>query len=102
MVTLGIVGAGLRGRMYAQALGDLAGIEVVGFAEPDSRAASALPAGTAVVGSHAELLARFDPDAVIVATPDFAHRDAAVAAAGAGERLRLATPLGAAPGGAAA
>lgn len=93
MVTIGIVGAGLRGRMYAQALGDLAGVEVVGFADSDPWAASALAAGTAVVNSHDELLSRFDPDAVIVATPDFAHRDAAVATAVAGKHLLIEKPL---------
>ena len=93
MMTIGIVGAGLRGRMYAQALADLAGVEVVGFAESDPRAASAVGGETAVVGSHEELLARFDPDAVIVATPDFAHRDAAVAAAAAGKHLLIEKPV---------
>jgi predicted dehydrogenase len=93
MVTIGIVGAGLRGRMYAQALRDLAGVEVVGFAETDPRAASALRGGPPVVTTHEELLARFDPEAVIVATPDFAHRDAAVAAAAAGKHLLVEKPL---------
>jgi predicted dehydrogenase len=93
MVTFGIVGAGLRGRMYAQALSDVAGVQVVGFAESDPRAAAALTGGPAVVGSHEELLSRFDPDAIIVATPDFAHRDAVVAAATAGKHLLIEKPL---------
>lgn len=92
MVTFGIVGAGLRGQMYAQALGNLAGVEVVAFAESNASAAAAV-AGTPVVASHQELLSQFDPDAVVVATPDFAHRDAAVAAAGAGKHLLIEKPL---------
>jgi predicted dehydrogenase len=78
--------------MYAQALNDLAGVEVVGFAEPDPRAAAAL-GRTPVVSSHDDLLSRFDPDAVIVATPDFAHRKAAVAVATAGKHLLIEKPL---------
>jgi predicted dehydrogenase len=93
MVTVGIVGAGLRGRMYAQALADLEGIDVVGFAEPDPNAAAGVPWRIPVVGTHDELLERLDPDAVVVATPDFAHREAAVAVASAGKHLLVEKPL---------
>lgn len=95
MLTIGIVGAGLRGRLFADALEDQSGVRVVGFAEKsagvaeDARSSTGLP----VVADVGALLSDFDPDAVIVATPDFAHRDAAVAVASAGKHLLIEKPL---------
>lgn len=49
MLSVGIVGAGIRGKLFADALRDQAGVEVVGFAEPaavmaeSARAATNLP-----------------------------------------------------------
>jgi len=95
MLKFGIVGAGLRGRMYAEALADLRDVEVVAFAEASERVAAVTreATGLAVVSSHRDLLEQFDPDAVIVATPDFAHRDAAVDIASAGKHLLVEKPL---------
>lgn len=95
MVRVGIVGAGLRGRMYAEALTDSPVAEVVAFAEPSERVAMTAEAetGRPVVPSHQQLLSQFDLDAVVVATPDFAHRDAAVAVANAGKHLLIEKPL---------
>ncbi|TCC28838.1 Gfo/Idh/MocA family protein [Kribbella sindirgiensis] len=95
MVTIGIVGAGLRGRLFAEALEGQPDVTVVGLAEPsvkvaeEARAATGLP----VTASHAELLGAFDPDAVIVATPDFAHRQIAVDVAEAGKHLLIEKPV---------
>ncbi len=95
MVTIGIVGAGLRGRLFAEALEGQPDVTVVGLAEPsvkvaeEARAATGLP----VTASHAELLETFDPDAVIVATPDFAHRQIAVDVAEAGKHLLIEKPV---------
>lgn len=95
MVTIGIVGAGLRGRLFAEALQSQPDVTVVGFAEPsakvaeDTRGATGLP----VTSSHLELLEKLDPDAVIVATPDFAHRQIAVDAAEAGKHLLIEKPV---------
>ncbi|MEU4191851.1 Gfo/Idh/MocA family oxidoreductase [Kribbella sp. NPDC026611] len=95
MVTIGIVGAGLRGRLFAEALQGQPDVEVVGFAEPspkvadDARDATGLP----VTASHTELLEAHNPDAVIVATPDFAHREIAVDVADAGKHLLIEKPV---------
>jgi predicted dehydrogenase len=95
MVTIGIVGAGLRGRLFAEALQAQPDVTVVGLAEPsaevaeDARGVTGLP----VTASHAELLEAFDPDAVIVATPDFAHRRVAVEVAEAGKHLLIEKPV---------
>jgi predicted dehydrogenase len=95
MVSIGIVGAGLRGQLFAEALRAQPGVTVVGLAEPSTavaekaRAATGLP----VTGSHTELLDSLDPDAVIVATPDFAHRQIAVDVANAGKHLLIEKPV---------
>lgn len=95
MLRIGIVGAGLRGRLFADALADSPGVEVIGFAEPSTRVAedAATDTGLPVVGSHVELLSDLAPDAVIVATPDFAHRQAAVDVARTGAHLLIEKPL---------
>ncbi len=95
MLTIGIVGAGLRGRMFADALAGQPGVEVVGFAEPSARVAEAAAAGTGlpVHPDHTRLLEESNPDAVIVATPDFAHRDVAVDVAAAGKHMLVEKPL---------
>jgi predicted dehydrogenase len=94
MPRVGIVGAGIRGRLFARAFAGLPGVEVVGLAEvSDHVAREAREAtGLAVFPDHDALLDE-RPDAVIVATPDFAHRDAAVAAAEAGCAVLLEKPV---------
>lgn len=92
MVRVGIVGAGLRGRLFARALAGRA--QVVGFAEPSKAAAEdAREAGFATYSDHRELLSEQRPDAVVIATPDFAHRQAALDAAHAGAHLLVEKPL---------
>jgi predicted dehydrogenase len=95
MVTIGIVGAGLRGRLFAEALREQPDVTVVGLAEPSARVAEEARAATGlpVTASHAELLEAVDPDAVIVATPDFAHRQIAVDVADAGKHLLIEKPV---------
>lgn len=95
MLKVAIVGAGLRGRMYAAALADLPEIEVVRFVEPSPRVADAAwrETGIPTLPSHDELLAQVTFDAAIVATPDFAHRDPAVFLAEAGKHLLVEKPL---------
>jgi len=95
MLDIGIVGGGIRGRMYAGALRGLDGVRVVAVAEPAASVAGPLggDTGLPVVSSHTELLERYDPDAVVVATPDFAHRQVACDAAAAGRHLLVEKPL---------
>ncbi|MHB1171228.1 MAG: Gfo/Idh/MocA family oxidoreductase [Lacisediminihabitans sp.] len=77
MLTVGIIGAGLRGRLFTEALREVPGVFVAGFAEPSDRVAEAAmkATGLPVVSTHRNLLADLDPDAIIVATPDLAHRE---------------------------
>ncbi|WP_406047299.1 Gfo/Idh/MocA family protein [Kribbella sp. NBC_00889] len=95
MVTIGIIGAGLRGRLFAEALQAQPDVTVVGLAEPSAKVAEDArdTTGLPVTASHSELLEKFDPDAVIVATPDFAHRQIAVDVADAGKHLLIEKPV---------
>lgn len=94
MPRVGIVGAGLRGRLFAQALTGLAGVEVVGLADSSERVAREAQEATGVRAFPSyEALLNEGPDAMVVATPDFAHRDVAVASAEAGCALLLEKPV---------
>jgi predicted dehydrogenase len=95
VLKLGIVGAGLRGRLFADALHHRSDVEVVGFAEPSARAAGGAreATGLPVVASHTDLMSDFSPDAVVIATPDFAHREVAVDLATTGTHLLIEKPL---------
>jgi predicted dehydrogenase len=95
MVRVAIVGAGVRGRLFARALGDQSDVLVTGFAEPNGVTATAVheETGLPVFASHRELFEQTAPDAAIIATPDFAHRDAAVDAAERGLHILLEKPV---------
>jgi predicted dehydrogenase len=94
MVDIGVVGAGIRGQLFAAALRQCADVRVVAFADP-SPAAEQVAArfGARLYGNHRDLLAAHDLAGLVVATPDFAHRDAAVDAARAGVNLLIEKPL---------
>jgi len=95
MLRVGIAGAGLRGRLFADALAGRTDVAVVGFAEPSVRAAerARTETGLPVVPTHTDLLADLAPDAVVVATPDPEHRAVAVDVASAGVDLLVEKPL---------
>lgn len=95
MLDIGIVGAGIRGRLFAGALAQVPGVRVVAVADPSPVAAQAFATdfSAAAYPGHRELLAAHDLAGLVVATPDFAHRDAAVDAAAAGVGLLIEKPL---------
>jgi predicted dehydrogenase len=90
-----IVGMGIRGQMFAEVSRALPQAELVGVCDIDETAAKA--AGKRFDVPHfadvATMCAECDSAAVVIATPDFAHRDAAVAAAGSGNHLLIEKPL---------
>lgn len=92
-----IIGAGIRGRLHAAALGAHPGARVVAVADANIDAARALgdELGAATFGDHTELLASdtVAADAAIVATPDFAHRQVVVDLAAGGLDLMVEKPL---------
>lgn len=92
---IGIVGAGLRGSMFTNALQQVPEIEVVGAAEPSERVAGvwAKEFGQPTYATAEELYDAANIDAAIIATPDFAHEQPAVAAAERGIHLLIEKPL---------
>src|SRR4051794_27169281 len=93
---VGIVGAGIRGTMFAQALAAHPAADAVAICDRDeaTRERARATLGLEVHADHTAMLdATPDLDAVIVATPDFAHRDAAVDAAARGLHLLVEKPL---------
>ncbi len=94
-IRVGIVGVGIRGRMYAGICRDLPGAELAGvcdISEP-ARSGATQRLGVAAFDSADRMCREVSPDAVVVATPDFAHVAPAVAAAQAGCHLLIEKPL---------
>ncbi len=94
MIRVGIVGMGIRGMMYARAVNQSGLGRVVGVCDLSERAReSAAGLGVPVYATHRELFEQTDLEAVIIATPDFAHREPAVDAAAHGLHLMIEKPL---------
>ncbi len=91
---VGIVGGGIRGQLYAQALAGVEAVEVAGLCDPSPRARESAKRvfHGPVVENHRDLY-ELGLDAAIIATPDFAHVAAAVDAAEAGLALMIEKPL---------
>ncbi|GAA2626104.1 Gfo/Idh/MocA family oxidoreductase [Streptomyces axinellae] len=95
MQRIGIVGGGIRGHMYAHSLQGFPGADVRAVCDLSAEVAreTADAFGLAAYTDHRRMLAEAELDAVIVATPDHAHRAAAVDAAAHGLHLLLEKPL---------
>lgn len=91
---IGIAGCGIRGTLFARALGTVPGVEVAGICDP-SPGARERAASTFAGPVHTDHRKLIDSglDALVVATPDFAHRDVAVDGAAAGLALMIEKPL---------
>jgi len=92
----GVIGVGTIGRAHVtRLLSGQAPAELVAVADADPQAAAALAAehGTEAAGSVAELLARPDVEAVVVAVPSGLHAEVAVAALDAGKHVLLEKPI---------
>ncbi|NLE98061.1 MAG: Gfo/Idh/MocA family oxidoreductase, partial [Propionibacterium sp.] len=77
---VGIIGGGIRGQLFAETLQTRDDVTVAGMADP-AQERLGWAEGIAKFPDHDTLLAGADLDAVIVATPDFAHFDPVAAAA---------------------
>ncbi|WP_369201586.1 Gfo/Idh/MocA family protein [Streptomyces sp. PU-14G] len=95
MQKIGIIGGGIRGHMYAKSLQGFPGADVRAVSDLSQETArkTADTFGFAAYTDHRRMLEEVDLDAVIVATPDFAHRDPAVDAAERGLHLLIEKPL---------
>lgn len=93
---VGVIGGGIRGRIFAETTHHHSGAELVAVCEPNRDRATALgdALGIQTFDSVDELLSSgAELDAVVVATPDFAHEQPAVAALDAGLDLLIEKPL---------
>jgi predicted dehydrogenase len=94
---IGIIGCGgIARRAHLPALARLSGqARVVATADVDPRAATAAaePWGADAYASYEQVIERADVDVVLVATPEFAHREQVVAAAQAGKHVLCEKPM---------
>lgn len=95
VVSVGVIGLGLRGTMFARALGHNAGARLVAVcdADPARRERGSTDFGVAAFATPHELCAHHGLDAVVVATPDPSHREAVEAAAQRGLAILVEKPL---------
>lgn len=94
MVKVGIIGMGIRGRLYGRAILQNPNAELVGFAEINPRTLKETEEFFKVKGfsDYRELLEK-SLDAVIIATPDFAHTEPTLEAIKRGYHIMVEKPL---------
>jgi predicted dehydrogenase len=93
---IGIIGAGFMGMLHARALSQLANARVVAVSDPLLKAPPSLPGRgepLQLYTDHAPLLERKDVQAVVIASPEPAHRQAVEDAARAGKHVLLEKPI---------
>src|SRR4051794_16700791 len=91
-----VIGAGITGHGHAAVLADYHRSELVAVCSRQRAAAEALAqqyAAPNVFTDFRELLRLPELEAVVIATPDFAHHELAVAAARAGKHVLIEKPL---------
>ena len=89
----GILGSGFMGRTHAEAIRHIDDAELVAVAGGSRAPQLAADYGVALCATDEELIARDDVDAVIIATPQFAHAHQALAAAERGKHLFIEKPM---------
>lgn len=94
-VKVGLIGFGIMGSMYAEALDAWEHTCVAGIAEPNpgKRAEAAAKHSCPSYASYQAMFQKADLDAVIIAVPDFLHREPFLAAAKAGKHILIEKPL---------
>ena len=93
---IGIIGAGFMGMLHARAFSQLPDAFIVAVSDPVLKKAPEIPGVTEQVdyyNDHKKLLEREDVDAVVVATPEYLHRDIVVDSAGYGKHILLEKPI---------
>ena len=98
MIKVGLIGYGYWGPNLARNLADTEGVELAAIAEarPDRREAAARRhQGTTMVADAADLIARDDLEAVVIATPLHTHYALAAAAIERGRHVLIEKPLAA-------
>mgnify|MGYP001147280712 CR=1 FL=1 len=95
-IGIGILGAGFMGALHARALSQLHGVRIVAASDPALGKPLELPGQKdplILFSDHRELLQREDIQAVVIATPEYLHREMAVDAAQAGKHILLEKPI---------
>lgn len=93
-IRVGIVGSGIRGSAFGKVVQEHASGELVGFVElNEERAAAILNEFGVDVHTSTETLLAAGTDAIVVATPDFAHLEPGLAALAAGNHVLFEKPL---------
>lgn len=92
---VGVVGAGVMGSCYVTALAEYRRAELAAVCDLDVDRARDLGLiyGAEIVGSVEQMLEEVALDAVVVATPDFAHREPVLACLDAGKAVLCEKPL---------
>ena len=95
MIRVAVIGAGILGEVHAQAVSEGAHEKLVAVCDLNPVRADAL-AGRYQVSAYTdyrEMLEKESLDAVIVATPDFAHAEPVIACLQAGKHVLMEKPL---------
>lgn len=92
-IRYGLIGAGYFGSELARALTRLPAAKITHVFDPESGAAAAQEFGAIQCASIEELCANSDVDAVIVASPNWAHREPVVLAAKNGKHVFCEKPI---------
>jgi UDP-N-acetylglucosamine 3-dehydrogenase len=93
---VGVIGAGVMGRVHAEALSRIDGVSVAAFGSceaPEATVGLARQIGAELLPSTAAVLGRPDIDVVVVATPTDTHLEIVRAAAQAGKQIICEKPL---------
>jgi len=93
---VGVIGAGIRGRMFADTIAGTPGAEFIGFVDPVIHAGTKIlirGSESVVFPQAGDLFRSTDVDAVVIATPDFLHADLVVESARHGAAILLEKPI---------
>ena len=95
MIRIGIIGMGIRGTMYADTIGQNYFAELAAFSEYTDATLEKVKEIYPVPAykDYKEMIDKEKLDAVIVATPDFLHRDAVIYAANKGVNILCEKPF---------
>ena len=95
MIRTAIVGMGIRGNLFAQGLQQNPGAALVSIcdANPILQAEAGEKWAVPAFDDFEQMLEEQKPDAVLVCTPDFAHRDFVIAATQHGVHVMVEKPL---------
>ncbi len=95
-IGIGIIGAGFMGTLHARAFSQLPDARVVAVSDPALKERPRLPGMSEpleLYSDHRDLLRREDIQAVVIASPEMAHRKAVEDAAAAGMHILLEKPI---------